>query len=263
MGIFQMIGSGFRVSLKSGLAIAILFAYGFVWNLVNIPFNQAQQASAGGSTATAFASVLLTILFLLTYVYMLSGLLSFIREALKKGKAQFADFHAGGTRHYWSMLGLGVILGLLMIILLIAASLAILAEGNEGLTAGSFAILAFLFVIGLVGFFLLFLSPYAIIAEDAKIISSIKISIAMIKKHFLKLAGTNLLLLLVIVGVWAVIGAVYAAVAGGARETAPGIGVQIAFGFISSLINAVWNTFVCGVFMSYYLSARLPAESAT
>lgn len=262
MGFFQLIGSGFRVSSKSTLVMAILFAYGFVWNLVNIPFNQAQQVVAAGGNAAVIASILLTILFLLTYVYMLSGLLSFVRETLKKGKAQFSDFHSGGARSYWRILGLGVILGLFMIILLIGASLAVLAEGGEGLTAGSFAILAVLFLIGLAGFFLLFLAPYAIIAEDAKIIQAVKTSVSLIKRHFLKLFLLNVLFLIVIVLIWAAIGAIYAAVTGGAQQAAQGLGVQLAFGFISSLVNAIWNTFLCSVFMSFYLNARMPAETA-
>jgi len=257
MGIIGHIQKGFETALKSPLIVGLVFAYGFVWSLINIPFMQAQEGAT--DVGSSIASGILTILFLLTSIYMQAGLLTYVRERMKKGQASFADFSAGGSKYYWRVLGLSVILMLFVIILLILSTLAILFAG-EGVNVFSLIVVFILATIGLTGLFFLFLAPYTIVADDEKVIRSMKTSVAIVKSHFIQLALLGTLLILIYLGVFALITTV-ASVTGLAsiQYSIPG---QVVAGAVSSFVHAVWGVLLAGVFMSFYLSARHTAPAA-
>ena len=70
MGIFEAIKKGFSVAKSSSSLILVLFAFSFIWNLINIPF----QAPAAG-TEISFALLALGILFIAVSIFMQAHML--------------------------------------------------------------------------------------------------------------------------------------------------------------------------------------------
>jgi recombination protein RecR len=165
-----------------------------------------------------------------------------------------SDLTRAGTRYYWRIVGLTLIVTLVGVILLTLAFLTVLI-GGEGFTVLSLVPLAVLFF----ALFFTFFAPFAIVADDAKTLQSIKISLRVTKHHFLKYAAIALILLLIYLGIGALV--TWALRLSGLLAAQDTLAGKIGIGALSSFLHAIWGVVLCGTFMAFYLS--LPkAETA-
>jgi hypothetical protein len=255
MGIVECVRKGFQVAAKSRDLVLVMFAFAFIWNLVNLPFNaQLQEPTANVSLAV----MPLSIVFIAASIFMQSGSLGYVHEVLKSGQSSLTQFKAAGQKYYLRILGVSVIVGLFIVILSVLAALAVLV-GGENPNAISIVLALIIGLFGAYGVLLVFLAPYIVVDEDAKVMDSIKASIAVVKANFLKVLGIGVLLLLVGFGMGILLGAVVTLLG----NLFQGFVGQIISGFFASAVNAFLGVVVTAAFMAYYLSVKGSGSSST
>ena len=256
MGVVELISKGFGIAAKSKNLLLVLFAFGFVWNLINIPFTsqiQQQPSNAGASVMV----VILSVIFIAISIYMQAGSLTYIRDLIKTGKADLAQFKTGGSKYYLRILGISAIVGLFMVILSILAALAILL-GGENPSIISIIIAIVIAVVGFTGVLMVFLTPYILIVDETKVMEALRKSISLVRSNFLQVLAIGVLLLLIGFGVGVLLGVVF----GLLGTFLKGIVSQVVFGLLSSMLNAFLGLVVTGTFMSYYLGHRTGGSGA-
>lgn len=255
MSVIEAVQSGFRLAGKSRNLVLVMFAFAFVWNLVNIPFNNQLQEPTAGVSAGVMA---LSLVFIAVSIFLQSGSLGYVHEVAKTGQSNFARFTESGKKFYLRILGISAIVGLFIIILAVVAALAILVGGDTP-NAISIVVALILAAFGMYGVLLVFLAPYILIVEDAKVVDSIKASITVVKSNFMTVLGIGILLLLVGFGIGVILGAAF----GLLGRVLQGVAGQVVFGFIGSFVNAYLGVVVTGAFMTYYLSLKSsPTQTA-
>lgn len=254
MGILEAVKKGFEIAGKSRNLVLVMFAFAFIWNLINIPFNtQLQEPNVGLSVSV----IVLSIIFIALSIFMQSGSLGFVHEVIKAGQSNLTHFKNCGKKFYLRILGVSVIVGLFIVILSILATLAILI-GGETPNAISIVLAVIIAAFGIYGVILVFLAPYIVVADDARVVDSLKASIGVVKSNFLKVVGIGVIMILIGFAVGLVLGLVF----GLLGALLQGVAGQVVFGFLGSLVNAYLGVVVTAAFMSYYLSAKTSSEPA-
>jgi hypothetical protein len=290
MGVIESIKRGFSITAKSKNLVILLFAFGFVWNLINIPFTGEEGPT---STGASIVVLILSVLFILISIFMQSGSLGFVREVVQKGQSNIQSFTNNGKKFYMRLLGVSVIVGLFIVVLSIMAALVILM-GGENPNILSLIIAGVVFLAGVYGIVLLFLAPYILVSEDARVIDALKNSMSFVRQglsHAVgvlcvlfaiiivpmyailpnfrksKIGQSNLVRFLVIsaglVVIGFAIGLVLGTIFGLLGGIITGVISQVLFGFFSSLVNAYLGVVVTGTFMSYYLSSKVASQPAS
>ncbi|MFT5206920.1 MAG: hypothetical protein ACI9CF_000661 [Candidatus Omnitrophota bacterium] len=243
MGVIDSIKKGFSIAKGSSQLIILIFAFGFVWSLINIPFQGAAPDSP------TIPMIVLGIVFILTSIFMQAGTLGYILEAIKSGSSSLATFKGTGRSAFMRLLGIGAVVALIMLILTIVIILIATLGGDQ--VGPIVAILgAALAVVGGVSIFSLFLAPYAVIVDDAGVLPAIKRSIAVVKGNALPLIG--MIVMLVLIGF--AIGFLMGFILGLLASVISGTAEQVMNGFFTSAVKAYLSVVASGAFMSYYLS---------
>lgn len=246
MSIFGHITKGFSIAASSGSLVLTVFAFSFIWMLVNLPF-----VSADGATQPTAISAILGILFVLISIFIQCGSIGYVEQVIKQGKSNLGTFAEAGKKHYLRMLGLGIVIGLVMVILAVLAVLGFVAGGAQtepSPVAIAFAVI--LAIVGMVTLLFIFLAPYAVVVESKGVLGALKASIAVVKENFLTVLGIGIILVLIGFAIGFALGLVIG-FAGGAL---PGKAGQIVAGFLSSAVNAYLGIITTGAFMTLYLS---------
>ena len=244
MSIKESLGKGFKVTGQSMNLVLILFVFGAVWNVLNVflaPKTQNPQLSASAGL------IILAVVFGLVSIYLQAGSLGFILNNLKTGGRDLSSFMQSGGKFYARLLVLGLIVAAVAGVLVLVAALLMAA------TAGNVVAIVVTVAIAATGIYfaiLIFLAPYIIVADDQKVMVSVRQSIALVKKNLLKVLGLAVLLILIGFGVGLLLGVLFAALSAVMKGTAP----QIVFAVLSSFVNSYLGVLVSASFMAFYLA---------
>lgn len=246
MSIFGCIGKGFSIAKSSLPLVLVLFVFGFVWSLINLPF-----VGPDGVAQPTTISAILGVLFIFISIFVQAGSLGYVRDVAKQGSSNFGAFTQSGTKNYLRLLGLGIIVGLIMLILVVLAVLGFVAGGDQTQPSPiGVALAVILAVLGAIVLLFLFLSPYAVVVDGKGVIASLKTSAGLVKRNFLKVLGVGVILVLLGFVIGFVLGLLMGVLAGALQGRAG----QIVGGLISSGINAYLGVLTTGAFMALYLS---------
>jgi len=251
MGIGEAISKGFAVCKKSLGLIILLFIFGAIFNLLNI-FLGPQSAVAPGDTPPPPSPALMVVsgVFVLLTIYFQGGSMAYVRDSLKTGSAALPNFLAGAGKYYVKLLLLGLIIAAVVgATILLAAVVAGLLGAISSYIAVPVTIL--LAALGVYFVVLLFLAPYAVIADEQTVGGAIKTSIKLVKKNILTLLGISLLMVVIGFGIGLVLGGLLAGVS--IVLKAP-MATQVVFALLSGLVNAFLGVLVTASFMNFYLS---------
>ena len=247
MGIGEAIKKGFGTAQKSMPLVALLFALGFIFNLINLFM---APKGAAPNAAPSPTLIVLGVVFIFLTIFLQAGSLGFVRDLLKTGKASLGQFSASGGKYYLRILSLGIVVSLVIgvFVLLAAVSVALLKGGAAAvgvLLAIFFGALGIYFVV------LFFLSPYAAVVDEKGVMASIKLSMKLVKKNILPLLAISLLLILIGFGIGMLLGAILAGVSFVIKQETVS---QVIFALLSSGVNSYLGVVVTAAFMSFYLA---------
>ncbi len=248
MSVGEAVKKGFSVMKRSFDLVLALFVFGAVWNIISVFVKPIQTATP--DTATTVKILVIGLVFIMASVFVQGGSLGYICEKVKQGSAGFPKFFESGAKYYLRILFLGLLIGLIALALILLATLAVAALQGP-LAVGGVIVALLLGAVGIYLALLFFLAPYAIVADNEKTIAAIKKSMSLVKQNMLKLLGILLILVAVGFGIGILLGIGFAALS---AAIPAGNAAQIAFGVVSSFINAILGVVVTGSFMSFYLS---------
>ncbi|MFH1848495.1 MAG: hypothetical protein ABH825_04690 [Candidatus Omnitrophota bacterium] len=260
MKIMEAIGGGFG-RVKSCLNIlGIVFAFNVIWNFVTLPFaNQAQDLTAMQVNPKL---VVLSIVFILINIFIQGGILGAAKEVISGGnKSSMASFANSGKKFYIKLLALALIIVALVIVSALVISLVFslqLAVNNVAVNFISSVLAIVLGAAALCVLFLLFMSPYALVINDAKPLDAMKMSMEFMKKNVLKMLGIVVLLVLVGLGIGFLVGIIVGLVALALK----GAALQIISGIVGGAVNAYLTILITLVLMGYYTALSKPAPAA-
>lgn len=289
MSISQLIGKGIAVANRSIPLIVVLFVFGFIWNMISIPMNALGPNPGVGPAVGVF---LVFIVFMAISVFMQSGSLGYLLKAIKGGVPTLIDFKANALKFFLRVLGTSIIIGLFILILGILTALGFVI-GGENPTILSLVLAFIVAVIGMYGVILVFLAPYILVADDTKVMESLKHSIGLMRAGTADAVGVLSLVLspivavayglvpgfrqssygrthfvqVLVMGFWLVacslaIGLFFGFLTSVLEPALGELPTQIVLNFLSSLINAYLSVIVGAVFMLYYLSLKTEAAPA-
>ena len=261
VGVFEAIKRGFGIAAKSLGLVLILIIFNLIGNFASMPF-----AVAPGQTPTPQAmtgAIIFTLVFVLISIFIQGGALGLVRDRIKEGKMKLASFTSYGAKYYVKLLGLGALIVLIIgIVALIAALLiAVTAPLNNVIISGiAIAIALAIGIIALIFYFIPFaLSPYALICEGLGVIASIKRSLVVAKKPFIRVLFVFLLLLFLIL-ISLAVGLVFGFLVGMISAMIPAMAGKILMAVVTSIINGYLGIVMMAAFMIYYLGLAAKGE---
>ena len=175
--------------------------------------------------------------------------MAYVRDAVKGQTAGLGSFLSGGGKYYIKVLFLGLAVSLIVGVFVLLAALAGAFLQDKPFISVPLMILCAAF--GVYFAVLLFLSPYAIVADEKGVGTALKLSIKLVKKNILKLLGISGLLVLIGFGIGLLLGGVLAGISIGIKDEKIS---QLVFSFPSSFVNSFLGVFVTAAFMNFYLS---------
>lgn len=255
MSIFACISKGFSIAKSSGSLVLAVFLFSFVWALINLPF-----ASPANATQPGLMTAVLGVLFMLISIFIQAGSIGYVEQVAKQGKSSLAVFALAGRKNFLRMLGLGLIVGLGVLILAVLAVLGFVAGAPQAEPNPIAVVVAVVVaVIGLVGLLFLFFAPYAVVVDGKGVFSSLKDSIGIVKKNFVKVLAVGAVLVLIGFAVGFVLGLAAGLLSG----VLPGKIGQGAVAMLSSGVNSVLGVITTGSFMALYLSNTGASDQAS
>ncbi|OGW82239.1 MAG: hypothetical protein A3C47_02240 [Omnitrophica bacterium RIFCSPHIGHO2_02_FULL_51_18] len=256
MGIGEAIKKGFSITTQSWNLVLALFVFGAIWNIISIFINPTPGATPDAAATVKIVAV--GLVFIVVSIFVQAGSLGFICEKVKQGSANFSKFFELGGKYYLRIFLLGLLIALIAGGLILLAALAIAAlQGTLNVLGIVLGLL--LAALGIYLALLFFLAPYAIVADNEKTIAAVKKSVALVRRNMPRLLGILLILVLIGFGIGIVLGIGFAALS----AAAPGQAAQIAFGIVSSFVNAFLGVVVTGSFMAFYLSITNNSDANT
>ena len=254
MKAFDAIKKGFEIIPKSIGIILVLFVFNLVWNLLTIPFTPAAPLETGAPAPMPPMLGLISIIFVLLSIFIQGGVLGSVRDAIKEGQAQLDRFTGYGGKFYLRLLGLGILIGLIIFVAAIVATViasAATATGNGAIIAIAVIVALIIGALGVYLVILLFFSPYILVAEDSRIPAAMKASVTFVRQRLLSVIGLALLLGLIALGVGLIMGAI----TGVMSIAIGGKVIQVIFGIITSGVNACLSIIITASLLSYYLGS--------
>ena len=243
MGIGESVKKGFSVATQSMALVFCLFAFGVFWSILNLLYTSKFQTPAQAPSPIVIA---LAVVFILLSIYMQAGSLGFVLNKIKQGNADLSSFAAAAGKFYLRVLLLGLFVAVIAGAFILLAGLGVAFLQTPGMV-----IAVVLGGIGIYVLLLMFLSPYILVAEDNKVIASIKKSVAFVRKNILAVLGISLILVAIGFAAGVILGLVYGAIT---LVLKAGTASQIIFAVLSSFLNAFLGVFVTAGFMNYYLA---------
>ena len=165
MFVKASVKKGFGVVNQSLVIVAVLSLFGFVWNLINIYFTPRLQNPSIKVSAIMIAA---SLVFISLSIFLQAGTLGYVRDTLKQGHADLAAFISVGTRYYFRLLLVGIIITLTVMIFVLLGALFVALLKNIGIVIAVLIGLAAIYVI-----LLMFFAPYAVVIGDEKAVASI------------------------------------------------------------------------------------------
>lgn len=261
MGVIPSISKGFSTTFKSIALVLILFAFGFAWNLVNLPFAEKLNAP-NPDLSTSVTVVALSLVFILMSIFMQAGSLGFIRDQVKQGTASLGGFTASGSRYYLRLLLLGLLVAAIIgVFVLLAVILAAVFSANDSLAMVGLILGLLVASAGIYVVLLLFLAPYVVVTKELTVMASVKESVATVRKNVLSVLGIGVILLVIGFVVGVVLGLISGAVSGDAAAATTIGPAQIAVGAAISFVNAFLGVLVTASYMNFYLGLSSEVNS--
>lgn len=247
MAVGASIKKGFSITVQSVNLVLALFVFGLAWNLINLFYTAKFQNTAEPQLSAPIIAI--GIFFILISIFVQAGSLGYVRDLIKNGSADFGAFLSAGRKYYLKLLLLGLVVALVVGVFVLVAALAIAATGQK-VNPVSVTISVVVGLAGVYAVLLLFLAPYAAVADDQKVLQSLKTSVSLVQKNLLPAIGLALVLVVIGFAFGLVLGAIYALL----TTAVKGIASQVVFAVLSSLVNAFLGLVVTGAFMNFYFS---------
>lgn len=257
MKAVEIIGKGFSIAQKNLGLIIVLFVFNALWNIVTALLGGPAPDLTNSQLNARLA--IITVIFVLANIFIQGGLLGTLKDTAGTDTgAQLSNFAKYGKKFYLRFLSLAIFvilivgLGALVIGLIVSIPLA-LKNMAVNIIAGLISLLAA--GIGLYFLFLIFLSPYSIVVDDAGIFKSMRNSICFIRKSILRTIGLLVLLGLIGLGIAFVLGIII-----GLLTVALKLGgttAQLLAGIISSAVNSYITVVISAALILYYSSSAV------
>jgi hypothetical protein len=247
MGVIEAIKKGFGVAAKYIGLVTVLVAFNLVWNLASMPF-----VNPTAKPELSPIAALLSIFFILVSIFIQSGSLALVRDFVKEGKNNLANFVKYGSMYYLRLLGLGLLIILIISIIGLLVALIIIATAplnNTVVTVMAALIAIAIGAIGLYYILLLILSPYIIVCEELGVIESMKRSIKIVRRSI----GKILLLLVVLILISMALGFLIGLLTGILTLAIPAGAGQVIIGIVNSIFNGYLGIVMMASFMVFYL----------
>ena len=247
------VNKGFSLTASSMPIVAVLFVFGFIFNMINMKLT---PASLTANTPPSPLMIGTGFVFFLITIFIQAGSMGYLRDKIKQGSASFSNFNSAATKYYLKIFLLSLAVGLIIgsFVLIAALLLALLSQSAQMVAVVLAMVIA---AIGIYTLFLLFFAPYIAICEEIPVIACLKQSVRVVRKNLLKVLGISLILISAgfIVGMTLGIGV------GLLSRVLPVGTPQIIFIVLSSLINAFLGLFVTASFMNFYLGISATASA--
>jgi hypothetical protein len=251
MKVMESIVKSFAISSRNIGLLAVLFVFNVLWNLSPLPFvGSVQDPTKIQLSAPIF---ILSAIFILLNIFIQAGVFGALKEVIgAEGKAaSLGNFAKNGGKFYLRLFCLGLIIlaGMALAILIIGIIFSIGAIVKNAMITIVTGVLGIILSLVVMYFlFLLFLSPYVLVIEDAAVIKSMKNSMAFVKKNFMRMAGLSTLLVLIGLGM----GFIAGVVSGILSLAVKGLVFQISTSVITGAISAYITVMISTALMLYY-----------
>lgn len=194
--MFDSIKKAFQLFGKALKLFCLLAVFNVVTNIVNLLI-----VSPPGTTALAigqaYTVIAVTILVLLIAIFVAGGALAYIRDLIKAGSANLAQFLGNGKKYFLRLIGLTVVS-----ILIFAAIGVVFFLLSGALGAGLKVVMTIIMVVVLLAAaILLFLPAYALVANELGVVSSIKKGVIICGRNFFGVLALTIIMLLIAIGV--------------------------------------------------------------
>lgn len=250
MGIMEAVKKGFALSIKQINLIVLFFIVNAVMGLISMPFANPENA---GQPAVIAASLGISFVFFLIFVYLQGGALGMLRDVHKQGSAVFSNFAQYGKKFYLRILGLFLLyiaIALVIVLLLALAGSGILAIADNAFTRGLVAAVAIVIMFGII--VELIFPIYIIVCEDSSVIKSLVKGLKVSWDNFWKVLGLFLVLAVIAV----IIGLLVGLVTGLVTFPLPFTVGQIILTIVNSLVQSYIAILMWITFMGFYLSLK-------
>lgn len=252
MKVMEAIGKGFSIAGRNIGILALLFVFNAIWNIATLPFVNQMQDLANLKISPQLIG--LSVVFIFLNIFIQGGLLGALKDAVATGsRATLGNFAKYGGRFYLRFLGLGLIIILILILAALVIglliSLTVLVK-NIVLNIVVVSLSVILAAVGLYYLFLLFFSPYALIADDSGIFKAMGNSIKFVRTHIGRIAGLSTLLVLIGLGIGFLVGILAGVLA--LIPALKGAAFQVVAGLISSAVNAYITIMISAALIAYY-----------
>lgn len=253
-GIMEAVKKGFSVASKSLGLVGVLIAFNLVGNLVSM-----SMAITPGATPTpqmTTGAVVFSVIFILVSIFFQGASLGLVRDYIKQGAMKLGGFAGYGMKYYLRLLGLGLIIVALIAVVALIAGVIIAVTAplnNTIITAIAVTIAIAVGVVAAVLYFIpLTLSPYALIADEAGVIVSMKKSLAIMKPlaKVVRLILLYVVLILISLGVGFAVGFLVGLIAAVLPQA---IG-RVLMAAATSVINGYLGIVMTAAFMVFYFA---------
>jgi len=190
--MIESIKKAFILSVKAVKLFYIVAAVNILANVVNLLVIPA-PVEAEMSVGRSFLVLGIAILFLLIAIFITGGMLAYVKDLVKAGTANLAPFIDNSKKYFVRILCLGLILLAIFII-------GILVNRILAFLPNALRVIVMILISVAVGIFLV-MAPYALVANELRVVESLKKGISVARKNFAKILG----LILIMLGIYIVL----------------------------------------------------------
>lgn len=251
MGVMEVIKKGFGIAAKCLGLVLVLIAFNFIFNIASIPLAVAPGAAV--TPQVTMTALILSAVFVLVSIFLQGASLGLVRDQIKTGKAALSNFASYGAKYYLRLLGLGALVVAIIGIIAVVAALLIAATiplKNTAVTVVMSVIAIIVGAIGLYWIFLLILTPYSIVCEEAGVIDAMKKSMKTVRRSIGKVVLVLVVLVLISLGIGFLVGFLTGLISA-ALPVRVG---QVLIGIVNSIINGYLGVVMMASFMGLYLA---------
>ncbi|MBF0253059.1 MAG: hypothetical protein HQL29_04505 [Candidatus Omnitrophica bacterium] len=204
MGIIDIVKKGFGSASKLLNIVVIFFIFNAIVGILSLPLTDPANTA---NPAIVSASVIVSILFFLGFIFLQGGALGMVKDHLKTGSSDIGSFVGYGKKFYLRILGLLalyilVAIGVVLVLALLSSGLLLL--GDNVVVRSLVAILVTIVSVGLIT--VLIFPVYAIITDDAGSVASLKKGMVVAKENFVKTLSVFIVMLVISLVISAIVG---------------------------------------------------------
>ncbi len=261
MGILEAVKKGFSLSPKLLNVILIFFILNVVMGLVSLPLAKPENV---GKPGIAAASLGLSLVFFLIFIFLQGGALGLVRDIHKTGSFNMSDFAVYGRKYYLRILGLllvYVLIALAIVVVLALIGSGIMAIGDNIFTRS--VVGAIVGVVAVIAIVLLLLPIYSVVADENGVIKALGKGIRLARENFWKVLGLFLTLVVISVLISLAIGFIIGLITVPLPFTVSQIIITIVNGIVQSYIPIVMMLALMGYYLSLAKGAESPQQDPT